>query len=80
MNKDYIKVQGHVDLLRDPKTNSIINKNVSEYNEYITRKKLKTQESEKIQNLEKDLSSLKDDINEIKSMLKNIASDFNTRP
>jgi len=35
---DYIKVKGHDHLIRDTKTNSIINTNVSEYNEYISRR------------------------------------------
>lgn len=78
MNKNYYKVKGHVDLLRDPETNSIVNKNVSEYNEYMTRKKLKNKETEKIENLEKDLSDLKNDINEIKSLLRSLTS--NTKP
>lgn len=67
---DYLKVEGHSSLLRDPKTNSIVNNNVKEYNEYIARRKSKDEENQKIQNLEDDLSILKDDIGEIKSLLR----------
>jgi len=67
---DYLKVEGHSSLLRDPKTNSIVNNNVKEYNEYVARRKSKDEENQKIQNLEDDLSILKDDIGEIKSLLR----------
>ena len=74
MNNEYHRVKGHDDLRRDPKTNSIINTNVSEYNQYVTRRKLKNKENEKIENLEKDLSDLKNDIDEIKSLLRSLSS------
>ena len=74
MNNEYHRVKGHDDLRRDPKTNSIINTNVSEYNQYVTRRKLKNKETEKIENLEKDLSDLKNDIDEIKSLLISLTS------
>ena len=74
MNNKYHRVKGHDDLRRDSKTNSIINTNVSEYNNYLTRRKLKNKETEKIENLEKDLSDLKNDIDEIKSLLRSLSS------
>ena len=40
----YLKVEGHSGLYRDPKTNSIVNRNNSEYNEYMSRKKIKDNE------------------------------------
>ena len=66
---DYLKVEGHSHLLRDKNTNSIINNNMSEYQEYITRKTAKNEENQKIQNLENDFVNMKGDINEIKSLL-----------
>lgn len=69
---DYIKVNGYENLARDPKTNSIINVNMSEYNEYISRKNSKMQETKKIQTLEEDLNNIKNDLDEIKNLLKNI--------
>ena len=44
----YLKVEGHSGLYRDPKTNSIVNRNKSEYNEYMSRKKIKDNEMEKL--------------------------------
>ena len=71
---DYIEVEGHSGLYRDPQTNSIINRNGSEYNEYISRKAVKSEEYQKTQNIEQDLASLKDEMNEIKSLLKELVS------
>ena len=69
---NYIKVKGHDNLIRDSKTNSIINTNMVEYNEYILRRNSKLKENEKIQNLESDVTNIKNDISEIKSLLKEL--------
>jgi hypothetical protein len=72
---DYIKVKGHDHLLRDPKTNSIINTNVSDYNEYISRRDSKLKESEKVQNLEYDVANMKKDLDEIKFLLRRLINE-----
>jgi hypothetical protein len=72
---NYIKVKGHDHLIRDPKTNSIINTNMSEYEEYISRRNSKLEENNKIQNLEKDLDNIKCDLNEIKCLLRNLTNE-----
>tara|TARA_R100001443_G_scaffold101578_3_gene109465 strand:- start:306 stop:530 length:225 start_codon:yes stop_codon:yes gene_type:complete len=69
-----IKVQGHSDLVRDPITNAIINTNKSEYEEYISRRNMKKSETQKVQNLEDELSCIKDDIDEIKLLLRRLAN------
>jgi hypothetical protein len=74
---DNIKVKGHDHLIRDPKTNSIININNMEYNEYIARKESKIKDNEKINNLESDINNIKGDINEIKILLKNLVDGSN---
>lgn len=71
---NYSKVKGHDHLIRDPKTNSIINTNMSEYKEYISRRDSKIEENQKIQNLEKDLDNIKCDLNEIKRLLQNLSN------
>lgn len=71
---NYLKVDGHSHLVRDQKTNSIINTNMSEYQEYVSRKKAKSEENQKVQNLEKDLANMKDDINEIKNLLRSLVN------
>lgn len=67
-----VRVKGHSDLVRDPVTNAIINTNKSKYEEYISRRNIKKNETQKVQDLEDELSCIKDDLNEIKSLLKEI--------
>ena len=71
----YIKVKGHDHLIRDPKTNSIINTNMSEYNEYISRRDSKLKESEKVNNLEFDITNMKEDLDEIKLLLRRLINE-----
>ena len=72
MKKEYVKVSGHSDLVRDPETNSIINKNKSEYNEYMMRKNIKSEENQKVQTIEDEVASIKSDVNEIKFLLREL--------
>lgn len=58
--------------MRDRNTNSIVNTNMTEYQEYISRRNAKSDENQKIQNLEEDLTNMKDDINEIKNLLRSL--------
>tara|TARA_R100000005_G_C5000547_1_gene207419 strand:+ start:1739 stop:1957 length:219 start_codon:yes stop_codon:yes gene_type:complete len=69
---DHIEVQGHSGLYRDPKTNSIINKNVSEYEEYMKRRKLNSEEHQKIQTLSDEVANMKSDLDEIKQLLRGL--------
>jgi cell shape-determining protein MreC len=71
---NYLKVEGQNNLLRDPRTNSIVNNNMSEYQQYIKRRELKKEENQKVQNLEEDVASMKDDLNEIKSLLRSLVN------
>jgi hypothetical protein len=69
---DYLKVEGHSNLIRDPHTNSIINNNMSEYQEYLSRRETKNDENQKIQNLETDIANMKGDLDEIKFLLRSL--------
>jgi len=69
---DYLKVEGHANLYRDPNTNSIINVNMSEYQEYISRKNIKNNEQQKVQTIEEEVYNIKNDISENKSLLKEL--------
>jgi len=69
---NYLKVEGHSNLLRDPNTNSIINTNMSEYQEYIIRRDSKSEKNQKIQNLESDVANIKNDLDEIKLLLRSL--------
>jgi len=70
----YLKVEGHGELYRDSTTNSIVNRNTSDYNRYMSQKKIKNEEAEKADTMEQDLAHLKNEINEIKSLLKDLVN------
>jgi DNA-binding ferritin-like protein len=72
---NYSRVQGYDHLIRDETTKSIININVSEYENYMKMKTIKEKESQKIQKIEDDLDNLKSDINDIKNLLRKLAND-----
>ena len=71
---DYIKVKDNDHLIRNTKSNCIVNTNKSEYEEYLTRRKLKQNEKNKVDNLERDISTLRDEITEIKDMLRSLVN------
>jgi hypothetical protein len=70
-----MKVKGYSHLLRDSKTNSIINNNMAEYQEYVIRRDTKIEESQKVQNLEEDIANMKSDIGEIKNLLRSLINE-----
>ena len=72
---EYAKVEGHSHLLRDSKTNSIINTNMIEYQEYLNRRNVKEDEDQKIQHLESDVANIKNDLSEIKSLLRSLVNE-----
>ena len=74
---EYYGVKGHSDLLRDPNTNSIINSNDIDYRKYMARRNAKLKESQKTDNIEEDLANLKSEMNEIKSLLKELVTNVN---
>lgn len=66
-NEDLIRVEGEKHLFRDPETGAILNTDSSGYNQYVKmRKRRQTQKEE--------LDTLKKDIEEIKSLLKEITN------
>lgn len=70
----YLKVEGHNSLIRDPITNSIINTNMSEYQQYISRRNIKNEENQKLQTLESDVTNIKNDLDEIKLLLRSLVN------
>ena len=72
---DYIKVKDNEHLVRNSKSNCIVNTNKAEYEEYLARRKLKKGEKNKVDNLEIDISTLRDEITEIKDMLRSLVND-----
>ena len=71
MNK-YVKVKSDISLVRDVNSNAIISKNQSEFDKFINLSKKKYKEKKKFDNMRSDLDSLKEDMKEIKTLLRNI--------
>ena len=68
----YLKVKSDVSLVRDMDSNAIINQNQSEYDKFVRVSQKKYEEKRKFDNMREDLDSLKNDMREIKTLLKNI--------
>ena len=68
----FIKVKNNNHLVRNTESNCIINTNKSEYEQYISRRKLKQDEASKVDNLERDISTLKNELGEIKDLLRSL--------
>ena len=58
--------------MRDPLSNGIVNDSQSDYDEYVARRDAANKAKEKSSNMEEDLANLKGEINEIKSLLKEL--------
>ena len=71
---DYVKVKDHDHLMRNTQSNCIVNTNKAEYEDYLTRRKLKKNEKNKVDNLERDISTLRNEITEIKDMLRSLVN------
>lgn len=69
---EYHGVEGHSNLLRDPDTDSIVNIDSLGYERYIARREAKNKKNQKVQNIEQEVASMKEDINEIKTLLKEL--------
>tara|TARA_B100000287_G_scaffold319150_1_gene302966 strand:- start:511 stop:738 length:228 start_codon:yes stop_codon:yes gene_type:complete len=70
-------VSGHSDLLRDAKTGGILNVNNTDYDQYVARRDAKKAQVQQSENIEQDLANLKNEMNEIKSLLKELVSNVN---
>ena len=70
--KNYLKVESEDSLVRDVDSNAIVNQNQSEFDKFLELSQRKYQEKKKFDDMRSDLDSLKEDMNEIKTLLKNI--------
>ena len=67
-------IDGHKDLARDPKTNMILNVNDHDYQHYIASREAKKVKNENLDSMKNDLDGLKGEMNEIKSLLKELVN------
>jgi hypothetical protein len=67
-----IKVEGHDSLARDVRSNAIVNTSKNEYQLYMNRIRSREQQSDEIRNTIKEINLLKQELFEIKSLLKEV--------
>jgi len=67
-----IKVEGHSSLVRDIRSNAIVNTNKNEYQIYMNRIKSREQQGDQIRNTIKEINILKQELFEIKDLLKEV--------
>ena len=67
-----LKVEGYTSLSRDVSSNAIVNTNKTEYQLYMKRIKSREQHGDQIRTAVKDINSLKNELREIKGLLKEI--------
>ena len=63
---------GHEDLIRDIKSNAIVNTNKNEYQIYMNRIKSREKQGDQIRNTIKEINILKQELFEIKELLKEV--------
>ena len=68
----YLKVKSDISLVRDVDSNAIVNQNKSEFDKFLKLSQKKYEEKRKFDNMRSDLDSLKQDMDEIKTLLRNI--------
>ena len=69
---DFYELEGNKDLARDPQTNAIVNVNGLDYSQYLSTRNVKSEKTQKLQTVEQDLANVKGELNEIKSLLKEL--------
>jgi hypothetical protein len=71
---EYLKVEGHQDLVRDTRTGAILNKNKTAYLSYKKRVQEAQRQRDEIRNATREINNIKSEMHEIKSLLKELVS------
>lgn len=74
-----LKVENEPHLVRDVHSKAIINADHNGYISYMSKKQKFKEEREKVSRLEAEMSSVKNDVEEIKSMLSSLIEIINTK-
>ena len=69
---DYIKVQGYSNLVRDTRSNAIVNKDKNAYNLAKRRAEEAQRQRDEIRGATREINNLKCEMHEIKDMLKTL--------
>ena len=68
----YTKIEGYPDLVKDGNTGAVLSDNDSAYNAVRKRHKSKQLEKDQMQKQEKDINSMKEELSEIKTIMKTL--------
>ena len=66
---DTVKVQGHTHLVRDLKSQAIINTDSSAYARYMARKVKQSKKDDEMRDVIRDVNELKNEMREIKNLI-----------
>jgi flagellar motor switch protein FliG len=69
MDKDTVKVQGHTNLVRDLKSQAIINTDSDAYARYMARKAKQQNKDDEVRQVIREVNELKNEMREIKDLL-----------
>ena len=69
---EFLKVEGHKDLVRDTSTGAILNTNRNAYLNYKKRLREAQKQRDEIRSATREINNVKCEIHEIKSMLKTL--------
>ena len=72
--KDTAKVEGHAHLVRDLKSQAIINTDSDAYARYMSRKRKQKEQTDEIRSVIRDVNELKTEMREIKDLLIGLAN------
>ena len=72
MDRKYLQVDGHDDLVRDTESTAIINKNRGAYLIAKQRAEASQRQRDAIRNANREINNIKSEMHEIKSMLKTL--------
>ena len=67
-----IKVEGFESLVRDTRSNGIINNNQTEYSLYMARVRAREKQGDEIRSAIKEINNLKAELREIKNLIKEV--------
>ena len=70
--REYLKVDGHSDLVKDTKTHAVINTNKNAYVSYKKRLQEAQRQRDEIRTATREINNLKCEMHEIKDMLKKV--------
>ena len=69
-----LKVQGYESLVRDTRSNGIVNTNTTEYQMYMSRVRAREKQGDEIRSAVKEINNLKAELREIKDLLKGVVN------